>query len=176
MVQNTLMTHAMQINPAADAQPPATFQTLSDLLGVGSSRKFIFIFIAFGALLLALAMRFGFPGRDSVASVALGAMAVKNAVSVHTGPPPSFMPDDADPVAAVVPKPHVASPNPPVAVSEAPVDAEPPIEELAPLEGGGPNVVMDATVPLDEVAFPMPTNQIPAIVPSGNLQEVEVLC
>lgn len=152
-------------------------QTIGDLLGLGSSRKFIFVFIAIGALLLALAMRFGFPGFGSAAATAMGAAAAKSAVSIHTGPPPSFVPDVTEPAAApAVPETPDLVSETPVMAPNAPTTAELPAEELAPIGGGGVDYTAAAAAPLEEVAFPTPAGHAPAIVPSDNLQEVEVLC
>ena len=158
----------MNVNPGVVGQPPAV-QTIGDILGLGSSRKSIFIFIAIGALLLALAMRFGFLGFGNAATTMLGVAALKRAVPIHTGPPPSFAPD----VGKFAPSAVSATL---AEVSEVGVSTELPIEELTSLGGVSAEHKAAAAVPLEEVAIPAPTSRIPTIVPSGDMQEVEVLC
>jgi len=119
-------------------------------------------------MLLALAMRFGFPGLGSAANTALGA-AAKSAVSVYTGPAPSFVPK------AIPHPPPLAEPVAPPATAEpvAALVAEPAIVELLPIGGGAP-APSGTPAALEEVSAPEPSIPAPSIMPSCGQQEVEV--
>jgi len=115
-------------------------------------------------------MRFGFPGLGSAANAVLGAAAAKSAVSVHTGPAPSFEPEATSTPTST----PLADPTPVPDVEPVPAAGDSTIEELAPIDGTStPSEVPTA---LEEVSAPEPTTAAPAIVPSNDLQEVEVLC
>lgn len=117
-------------------------------------------------------MRFGFPGLGSAASTVLGAAAAKSAVSVHTGPAPSFEPKANSTTTTPAP---LADPAAVPDAEPVPFACDSAIEELAPISGGVP---ASSAIPaaLEEVSAPEPANVAPAIVPSNDMQEVEVLC